>query len=82
MDGSGYPAGLKGAQIPLEARIVAVADVFDALGCDRAYKKAWSTPEILDYFREQRGRHFDPDLTDSFISIIDEIETIRRSIPD
>lgn len=81
-DGTGYPEGKKGTEISLPGRIVAIADVFDALGCDRAYKKAWSTPEILDYFREQRGRHFDPDLTDSFISIIDEIENIRRSIPD
>ncbi len=81
-DGSGYPSGKKGAEISLAGRIVAIADVFDALGCDRIYKKAWNTAEILGYFREQRGRHFDPDLTDIFVSSIGEIEAIRRDIPD
>ncbi len=81
-DGTGYPSGKKGKEISLPGRIVAIADVFDALGCDRIYKKAWSMEEILAYFREQRGRHFDPELTDTFISIIDEIESIRQNIPD
>ncbi len=81
-DGTGYPAGKKGTEISMPGRIVAIADVFDALGCDRIYKKAWDTAEILEYFREQRGRHFDPALTDIFIASIDEIEAIRRTIPD
>ncbi len=81
-DGSGYPHGKKGNEISLYGRIVAIADVFDALGCDRIYKKAWSTGEILAYFREQRGKHFDPGLTDIFIEKIEEIESIRRKFPD
>lgn len=81
-DGSGYPFGKKGDDISLEGRIVAIADVFDALGCDRVYKKAWDTQDILDYFKNERGRHFDPALTDAFISILDDILAIRSQFPD
>jgi methanogenic corrinoid protein MtbC1 len=75
-DGSGYPRGLKGEAIPIEGRIVAVADVFDALTSDRVYRKAFSVDEAIGMMREQRGRHFDPVLLDAFM------EVLGRSGPD
>lgn len=66
-DGSGYPDGLKGEEIPLVARIVTVADVFDALISPRPYKRAWSIEEALDYLREQRGKLFDPRCVDALL---------------
>lgn len=69
-DGTGYPRGLKGEQIPIEGRIVAVADVFDALTSDRVYRKAFSVDEAVQMMREQRGRHFDPVLLDAFMEVI------------
>ena len=75
-DGSGYPRGLKGEAIPIEGRIVAVADVFDALTSDRVYRKAFSVEEGVQMMREQRGRHFDPVLLDAFM------EVLGRSGPD
>ena len=66
-DGSGYPDGLAGEQIPIEARIVAVADVFDALISKRPYKRAWSIDEARDYLSEQRGRLFDPRCVDALV---------------
>jgi len=65
-DGSGYPYGLAGEAIPLVGRIVAIADVFDALTSIRPYKKAWTEQEALDFLHEQKGRHFDPALVDLF----------------
>ena len=59
-DGNGYPEGLEGNAIPLEARIVAVADVFDALSSERPYKRAWSFDEAFAYLEEQAGSHLDP----------------------
>ncbi len=59
-DGTGYPRGLKGEQIPLAARIFAVIDIWDALTSDRAYRKAWSNEKALDYIKAQTGTHFDP----------------------
>jgi len=67
-DGSGYPRGLKGEQIPLAARIFAVVDVYDALTCDRPYRAAWTKTEALDYLREQSGKHFDPKVVEAFFS--------------
>ncbi|GHG68165.1 two-component system response regulator [Alishewanella longhuensis] len=61
-DGSGYPHGLKATAIPIEARIVALTDVFDALTSERPYKKAWPVAEALDFIKSQAGKHFDPDL--------------------
>ncbi|OZB11408.1 MAG: two-component system response regulator, partial [Marinobacter sp. 34-60-7] len=61
-DGSGYPNGLRGTEIPLEARIVAIADVFDALTSERPYKSAWPVDDAVQYIRNESGRHFDPDL--------------------
>ncbi len=69
-DGSGYPRGLKGEAIPIEGRIVAVADVFDALTSDRVYRKAFSVEEAVQMMREQRGRHFDPVLLDAFMEVL------------
>ena len=69
-DGSGYPRGLKGEAIPIEGRIVAVADVFDALTSDRVYRKAFSVEEGVQMMREQRGRHFDPVLLDAFMEVL------------
>ena len=67
-DGSGYPGGLVGRDIPLQARIVAVADVLDALLSPRPYKDAWELPRALEYLREQRGLHFDPDCVDALLA--------------
>jgi len=67
-DGSGYPAGLAGEAIPLVGRIVAIADVFDALTTVRPYKLAWTMEQAIAYLQEQRGRHFDADLVDLFLT--------------
>jgi PAS domain S-box-containing protein/putative nucleotidyltransferase with HDIG domain len=67
-DGSGYPRGLKGDQIPLSARIFAVVDVYDALTSDRPYRAAWTQEETHRYIREQAGRHFDPQIVEIFLS--------------
>jgi putative two-component system response regulator len=77
-DGSGYPAGLAGEAIPFEARIVAIADVFDALTSERPYKKAWPVEKALDYLRDNRGRHFDPALVDLFLTLMDPVREIMR----
>lgn len=71
-DGTGYPLGLKGEQIPLVARIFAVSDVFDALTSDRPYRKAWSVKKTLDYIHGQSGRHFDPKVVEAFLAMIIE----------
>ena len=67
-DGSGYPQGLRGEEIPLPGRIVAVADVFDALTTERTYKPAWTVDQALDLLREQAGRHFDPACVTAFLA--------------
>jgi methanogenic corrinoid protein MtbC1 len=69
-DGTGYPRGLAGDAIPIEGRIVAVADVFDALTSDRVYRRAFSVEEAVQMMREQRGRHFDPVLLDAFMEVL------------
>ncbi|MDZ4132391.1 MAG: HD-GYP domain-containing protein, partial [Dethiobacteria bacterium] len=69
-DGSGYPRGLKGEAIPLEARIFAVIDVFDALTSDRPYRKAWSREEALEFIKKESGTHFDPQVVDLFLDLI------------
>ncbi len=76
-NGSGYPSGLKGETIPLSGRLVALADVFDALTSVRPYKKAWPVEEALDYIRENRGTHFDPDVVDVFLQVVPEILEIH-----
>ena len=69
-DGSGYPRGLKGEQIPLSARIFAIVDVWDALTSDRPYRPAWTKEDTLVYLREQYGKHFDPKIVELFIEIL------------
>ncbi|NWF65512.1 MAG: HD domain-containing protein [Chloroflexi bacterium] len=73
-DGSGYPRGLKGEEIPLSARIFAIADVWDALSNDRPYNKAWTRDRILAYFTEETGRHFDPLIVKTFLSMVEQGE--------
>ncbi|PKM18801.1 MAG: two-component system response regulator [Gammaproteobacteria bacterium HGW-Gammaproteobacteria-15] len=77
-DGSGYPHGLVGEAIPLEARIVAVSDVFDALTSARPYKAAWSIEDTLQYMRAQKGLHFEPRLVDLLEQHLPEILAIRQ----
>ncbi|HEX7026006.1 MAG TPA: HD domain-containing phosphohydrolase, partial [Gammaproteobacteria bacterium] len=77
-DGSGYPQGLAGKEIPLIGRIVAIADVFDALTTERPYKKAWPDQEALDYLNDQRGTHFDPELVELFFSILPDILEVKE----
>ncbi|MDO6708188.1 two-component system response regulator [Photobacterium sp. 1_MG-2023] len=72
-DGSGYPYGMHGDSIPIEARITAIADVFDALTSERPYKSAWSVEEAITYIRNQRGVHFDPELVDAFLLCLPEL---------
>ena len=81
-DGSGYPQGKSGEDIHIYGRITAIADVFDALGSDRVYKKAWNDEKILNLFKEERGVHFDPKLVDIFFDKLDEIYAIRDSFRD
>jgi len=81
-DGTGYPEGLAGENIPLEARIMAIADVFDALGSSRCYKEKWPNDEIKSYMVEQRGKKFQPELVDMLISHFDEFLNIRNNLPD
>lgn len=81
-DGTGYPKGLKGEDIHIYGRITAVADVFDALGSDRCYKKAWELEDILNFFTDEKGRHFEPRLVDLLIEKIDEIIIIRDKYKD
>jgi len=70
-DGSGYPHGLKGEQIPLAARIFAIVDVWDALRSDRPYRKAWPDEKVLAYIQEQSGKHFDPQVMEVFLKVIE-----------
>jgi putative two-component system response regulator len=79
VDGSGYPRGLKGNQIPMAGRIVAVADVFDALMSRRPYKPAFSLDQAVNIITEGRGRHFDPDVVDVFVNDLEEIQRIFNS---
>ncbi|WP_313166149.1 response regulator [Massilia oculi] len=76
-DGSGYPNGLAGEDIPLVGRIVAIADVFDALTSVRPYKKAWTEEDAVNFLREQKGRHFDPQLVELFADQMPAIREIR-----
>ena len=76
-DGTGYPQGLSKEAIPVEGRIVAVADVFDALTSKRPYKEAWSVDKTLAFMQEQKGIHFEPRLIDLLIDNLDEILTIK-----
>jgi response regulator RpfG family c-di-GMP phosphodiesterase len=70
-DGSGYPDGLKGEAIPLEARIFALVDVYDALSFDRPYRKAWEKEKVIEYIKSESGKHFDPAVVELFLIEID-----------
>lgn len=76
-DGSGYPQGLKGDEIPIFSRIVAVADVFDALTSERPYKKAWTLEAAVDFLLAGRGTHFDPDCVEAFLKSWEEVLDIH-----
>ncbi len=73
-NGTGYPRGLKGKQIPLSARIFAVVDVYDALTSDRPYRKAWSKGEAIEYIKNEKGKQFDPQVVDVFLTVLQEME--------
>jgi two-component system response regulator RpfG len=77
-DGEGYPRGLKGSDIPMEARIVAIADVFDALLSERPYKGAWPVERALDLIRAESGKHFDPDCVEALLLNLDRIVSSRE----
>ena len=81
-DGSGYPNGLKGEEIPIEGRITAIADVFDALTSERPYKKAWSVEKAVGLLKEEAGKHFDPTLVPIFLGILPEILQIGKQYAD
>jgi HD-GYP domain-containing protein (c-di-GMP phosphodiesterase class II) len=95
-DGTGYPGkykilgpeeaelgkGLKGEEIPIEARIVALADVYDALISKRVYKEPWSEDDVLAHIRSESGKHFDPEVVDAFLKINDIIRAIREKYSD
>lgn len=78
-DGSGYPRGLKGMDIPLQGRLMAIADVYDALVSDRPYKKAFSHEQAVNIIVEGRGKHFDPVLVDVFLEVSDKFDKIAAA---
>jgi len=81
-DGTGYPAGISGTDIPLFSRIVAVADVFDALTSERPYKKAWTLEAAVDLLVHGSGKHFDPDCVKAFLNAWEEVLEIRSRFKD
>jgi response regulator RpfG family c-di-GMP phosphodiesterase len=74
--------GRKGEDIHIFGRITAVADVFDALSAERVYKEAWPLEKIENLFREERGRHFDPDVVDAFFAQLPQLLEIRKRLTD
>lgn len=78
-DGNGYPRGLKAQEIPIEARIATIADVFDALSHDRVYRKAWSFEETLSYIKSESGKIFDPDLVEILLDHQEEIRSLSEA---
>jgi response regulator RpfG family c-di-GMP phosphodiesterase len=81
-DGKGYPRGLKGKEIPIAGRIVAVADYFDALVSKRVYKDAWSIEKVLEVLKERQGSYFDPICVNAFFDSLEEILEIKDKYPD
>ncbi len=81
-DGSGYPKKLRGCEIPLFARITAVADVYDALGSRRAYKEPWPRERIEKFFADEAGKHFDPELSALLLANMDQVERVRDDFPE
>jgi putative two-component system response regulator len=81
-DGPGYPNGLAGDAIPIEGRIAAISDVFDALTSNRPYKDAWATDRALNFINENSGSHFDPGLVRLFNGVFGEILLIKNAYAD
>ena len=81
-DGSGYPRGLEGEAINIAGRIVAIADVLDALVSPRCYKIAWRFSDAIDYIRQGAGKQFDPTLTGLLLANLPAVEEIYRRYPD
>ena len=81
-DGSGYPQGIAGEAIPVSARLMAIADFYDALISPRVYKAPFTHADTVAMIREQRGRHFDPDMVDAFLEIKDDFNAIALRYPD
>ncbi|TGK84810.1 response regulator [Leptospira bourretii] len=81
-DGTGYPYQLKGENIPLEGRIIAIADVFDALTTVRPYKKAWEVDAAIEFLKQESGKHFDPVLVQKFITVLPKILEIKNQWPE
>lgn len=81
-DGTGYPRGLKGEEIAISARITSIADVFDALYCNRVYRKAWPLERVIDLFKEEQGKAFDPALVDLFLDNLPLFLKIKEQFPD
>ena len=81
-DGSGYPHGLVGEKIPLEARIIALADVFDALTSRRPYKEPWPVEKAVELIKEQAGKHFDPKLAEHFLTLVPALVEIKERWSD
>ncbi len=81
-NGQGYPNGLSGEDIPIEGRVVAIADVFDALTSERPYKKAWSVEESIELMKREAGMHFDPQLIPLFVDILPEILKVKAAYAD
>ena len=75
-DGGGYPEGLQGTEIPLEGRICAICDVFDALSSRRPYKESWPFDRVITQIMHLRGTHLDPELVDAFLSLMPELERV------
>lgn len=79
-DGSGYPRGLKAEEIHIFGRITAIADVYDALGNDRVYKAKWNLQQIIELFEKEKGKQFDPELSDLFLKNIENFEQLKREL--
>lgn len=81
-DGTGYPEGLAGNRIPMAARVVAIADVYDALRSRRPYKEGWTHADTVAYIEDQAGSQFDPELVDTFLHVSDQFEEVFARLPD
>jgi putative two-component system response regulator len=81
-DGSGYPKGLKGKEIPIAGRIVAVADVFDVLTTTQPYRRAWDMGEAIELIKNEAGHHFDPDLVRYFFDILPDLLKVKDKYSD
>ncbi len=80
-DGSGYPNGLSGENIPLSARVFAIVDVWDALRTPRSYRDPWPEDQVRDYLRQNAGSHFDPRLVEIFLSVIERLPPEDMPLP-